>query len=119
MAYFLSLLPLVALIPRLYYFPVTFCMSERENDFFGILASINVSRVQFLAGAGNFFLHHSIQNGSGTTQPPIQWVQGALSLGIERPGREANHSPTSSAEVKECVELYLHSRIRLHGVVLS
>jgi len=25
----------------------------------------------------------------------------------------------SSAEVKECVELYLHSPVRLHGVVLS
>jgi len=24
-------------------------------------------------------------------------------------GREADHSPPSSAEVKECVELYLHS----------
>jgi len=23
-------------------------------------------------------------------------------------GREANHSPQSSAEVKECMELYLH-----------
>jgi len=27
------------------------------------------------------------------------------------------HLP-SSAEVKECVELYLHSPMRLHGVVL-
>jgi hypothetical protein len=27
------------------------------------------------------------------TQPPIQWVQGALSLGVKRPGREADHSP--------------------------
>jgi len=34
------------------------------------------------------------------------------------PGREADHSPTSSAEVKECVELYLHSPTRFHGVVL-
>jgi hypothetical protein len=33
--------------------------------------------------------------------------------------READHSPPSSAEVKEWVELYLHSPIRLHGVVLS
>jgi hypothetical protein len=33
-------------------------------------------------------------------------------------GREADHSPPSSAEVKEWVELYLHSPIRLHGVVL-
>jgi hypothetical protein len=34
------------------------------------------------------------------TQPPIQWVPGTLSLGIKRPGREADHSPPSSAEVK-------------------
>jgi hypothetical protein len=45
----------------------------------------------------------------GPTQPPIQWVPGALSLGVKRLGREADHSPPSSAEVKECVELYLHS----------
>jgi hypothetical protein len=28
----------------------------------------------------------------GSTQLPIQWVQGALSLGVKRPGREADHS---------------------------
>jgi hypothetical protein len=27
---------------------------------------------------------------------------------VKRPGHEADHSPPSSAEVKECVELYLH-----------
>jgi hypothetical protein len=43
------------------------------------------------------------------TQPPIQWVQGAPSLGVKLQGREADHSPPSSAEVEECVELYLHS----------
>jgi hypothetical protein len=53
------------------------------------------------------------------TQPPIQWVAGAFSLGIKRPDHEADHSPPSSAEVKECVELYHHSPIRLHGVVFS
>jgi hypothetical protein len=53
------------------------------------------------------------------TQPPIQWVPGALSLGVKRPGREAGHALPSSADVKECVELYLHSPIRLHGVVHS
>jgi hypothetical protein len=45
----------------------------------------------------------------GPTQPSIQWVLGALSLGVKRPGREADRSPPSSAEVKECAELYLHS----------
>jgi hypothetical protein len=45
----------------------------------------------------------------GPTQPPIQWVLGSLLLGVKRPGREADHSLPSSAEVKECVKLYLHS----------
>jgi hypothetical protein len=36
----------------------------------------------------------------GPTQPPIQWVPGALSAGVKRPGREAYHSPLSSAEAK-------------------
>jgi hypothetical protein len=31
-------------------------------------------------------------------------------LGVKRPEREADHSPPYSAEIKECVELYLHSR---------
>jgi hypothetical protein len=52
-------------------------------------------------------------------QPPIHWVPGALSLGVKRPVREAEHSPPSIAEAKECMELYLHSLIRLQGVVLS
>jgi hypothetical protein len=41
----------------------------------------------------------------GPTQPRIQWVPGALSLGVKLPGREADHSPPYSAYVKECVEL--------------
>jgi hypothetical protein len=45
----------------------------------------------------------------GSTQPPIQCLQGSLSLGVKWPGREADHSPPSSVEVKECVELYLYS----------
>jgi len=45
----------------------------------------------------------------GPTQPPIQWVPGAPPLGVKRPGREADHSLPSRAEVKEWVELYLHS----------
>jgi hypothetical protein len=37
----------------------------------------------------------------GPTQPPFQRVPGALSLGVKRPGREADHSPPSNAEVEE------------------
>jgi hypothetical protein len=35
----------------------------------------------------------------GPIQSPIQWVTEALSLGVKRLGREADHSPPSSAEV--------------------
>jgi hypothetical protein len=31
----------------------------------------------------------------GLTQPPIEWVPGALSPGVKRQGREADHSPPS------------------------
>jgi hypothetical protein len=37
----------------------------------------------------------------GSTQPPIQCVPGALSPGVKRPGREADHSPPASAKVKD------------------
>jgi hypothetical protein len=48
------------------------------------------------------------------TQPPTQWVPGTLFPRVKRPGREADHSPPSSAEVKK-----IHSSIRLHGVALN
>jgi len=35
------------------------------------------------------------------TQPPIQWVPGALSLRVKQSGHEADHSSPSSAEVNK------------------
>jgi hypothetical protein len=61
-------------------------------------------------GLGIFLFTTASRTALGPTQPPIQWVPAALSLGVKRPGREADHSPPSSIEVKECVELYLHSQ---------
>jgi hypothetical protein len=37
----------------------------------------------------------------GSTQPPTQWVPGALSPGVKRPEHEAEHSPPTSAKVKK------------------
>jgi hypothetical protein len=53
------------------------------------------------------------------TQPPIQWVPGAPSLGVKRPGYEAVHSPPSNAEVKNAWSYTSTPQLRLHGVVLS
>jgi hypothetical protein len=48
-----------------------------------------------------FFSARLSRQALGFTQPPIQWVPGALSTGVKRPGREADHSPPASAEVKK------------------
>jgi hypothetical protein len=59
------------------------------------------SRVRFPEGAGNFYLHHRVQNGSGAH--PASYSRGTRGSfpGVKRLGREADHSPPSSAEVKE------------------
>jgi hypothetical protein len=67
----------------------------------GALAGWSEFRVP--AEAGNPSLHHRVQTGSTASPPsqlPIQWVIGALSLGVKRPGLEADHSSPSSVEVK-------------------
>jgi hypothetical protein len=46
------------------------------------------------------FLFTASRMALGPTQPPIQWVPGALSLGVKWLGCEADHSPPSSTEVK-------------------
>jgi hypothetical protein len=55
----------------------------------------------------------------GPTQPLIQWVPGALSLGVKWPGHEADHSPSPSAKVKNEWSYTSTPPICLHGVVLS
>jgi hypothetical protein len=54
-----------------------------------------------------------------STQTPTQWVPGTLSLGVKQPGREADHSPPSSAEVKNAWSYTSTPSIRLHGMALS
>jgi len=66
-------------------------------------------------GAGNSSLHHCLQNSSGALPSFLSnGYQGLFPWGYV-----ADHSPPSSAKVKECVELYLHSPIRICATVLS
>jgi hypothetical protein len=55
----------------------------------------------------------------GPTQTPIQWVPGALSLGLKWPGHEADLSPPSSVEVKNAWSCTSTPPVHLHGMVLS
>jgi hypothetical protein len=49
----------------------------------------------------NFLFSTSSRPALGSAQPRIQWVPGALSPGLKRPVREADHSPPDSAKVKK------------------
>jgi hypothetical protein len=64
-------------------------------------------RFRFPVGAGNFSLHHRVQNGSGAHPASYSMGTGALSLGIKRPGREAD--PSVQCRGQEWAEPYLHS----------
>jgi hypothetical protein len=70
-------------------------------------------------GLGIFLLTTVSRMALGPNQPPIQGVPGALSLGVKRPVREADHSPPSSAEVKNAWSYTSTPSVRLHVVVLS
>jgi len=86
--------------------------------------------VRFLSGAGNFFLRHRIQRGFGAHPDSYRTGTGGPYPGVKRPGREADHSPPSSAEVKNAwsytstpphvfMTWCLVKCTILHGVVLS
>jgi len=57
--------------------------------------------VRFLVGAGNFSHHHRVQTGSGAHTSSYHMSTAGPSLAVKRPGREVDHSPPSSAEVKK------------------
>jgi hypothetical protein len=77
------------------------------------------SGVRIPVQAGSFLLTTTFRPSLGPTQPPIQWIQGVLPLGVKWPGREADHSPPSSAEVKNAWSYIFTPPVRLHGVMLS
>jgi hypothetical protein len=52
-------------------------------------------------GGKNFHFSMSFIPALGPIQLPSPYVPGALSLGVTRLGREADHSPPASAEVKK------------------
>jgi hypothetical protein len=60
----------------------------------------HVFRVRASIGVTFFASPRRLDRFLRPTQPPIQRVPGALSPGVNRPGREADHSPPIIAEVR-------------------
>jgi hypothetical protein len=95
---------------------------KSRDSSVGIATRLRAGRSGFqgsIRGLGIFLLTTASRMALGPTQPPIQWVPGALSLGVKRPGREADHLPPSSAEVKNAWSYTSIPPMCLHGVVLS
>jgi hypothetical protein len=77
---------------------------------------------RFPAESGNSSLRHHVQTGSGVHPASHSMcTRGSFRVRVWLPGREAEHSPASSAEVKEWAELYLYSpkyarcSVKAHG----
>jgi hypothetical protein len=74
--------------------------SSRDSSV-GIRTGYGLDSWGSIPGRGKFSLFSIVSRlALGPTQPPIQWVLGTLSPGVKRPGRQADHSPPSSAKVK-------------------
>jgi hypothetical protein len=95
------------------------CIRVQFSDFCQFVQNKNCTRSQassdsitmdyslrsrdLLLGRGKKFVYSPVSRlALGPTQPHIQRVAGASFPGIKWPGREADHSPPSSAEVKNC-----------------
>jgi hypothetical protein len=64
----------------------------------------------------DFSLLHSVQTACGPTQPPIQWVPGAISG--DKVAGEWLTTHLRLLPRSRIVELYLRSIICLHGIVV-
>jgi hypothetical protein len=81
---------------------------------YGLLVRQNI--IRWLAGAKDFSPVPSGRTDSGAHPTPIQRVLEVLSTGAQRQGREVNHSPPPSAEVKNEWSCTSTLHIYLHGV---
>jgi len=55
----------------------------------------------------------------GPTQPHVKWISGALSQGVKWPGCEPDHSPPSSAEIKNVWGYTFIPPARHYGMVFN
>jgi len=68
---------------------------------------------------GTFLLATASRPTLGPNQPPFQWVPGVLTPEVKWTVREVDHSPPSSADVKNEWSYTSTSPIRPHGLVLN
>jgi hypothetical protein len=81
------------------------------------IAKDRTAGVRFLGRAKNISLH-KVNTSSGAYPVSCPMDEVALFPELKQPGRQADHSLPSNAEIKN-VKLRIDSPIRLHSVVLN
>jgi hypothetical protein len=78
---------------------------ESWDSLVGIAAAYGLNDggagVQVPVRVKNVLFSSSFRPALGPSQPSKQWVPGTLSPGVKWQGREADHSPPTSAKVKK------------------
>jgi hypothetical protein len=83
-------------------FPVLYTISKSRDSTVDIATGYGLSgRNSGLGGGKDFHFSKSSRPVLGPTQSLIQWVPGALSPGVKRPRREADHSPLTIVKLKK------------------
>jgi hypothetical protein len=81
-------------------FPCTYFCSKSRNRSVGIATGYGPDGLGSIPGSAIFFLLHSFQTGPEVHPVSCLVGSGDLSPGVKRMGREADHSPPPSVEVK-------------------
>jgi hypothetical protein len=99
---------------------IQFCYYFRSRDIsVAIATGYKLDGPGLIPGKDNIFIFSMASRPVlMLTQPPIQWLAGAISPELKRPEHEAGHSSSSSAEVKNGGASTL-LRLILHGIVLN
>jgi hypothetical protein len=95
---------------------VYYCVASRDSSA-SAATGYEPSGRNSIPESGKTFRSSTVSRPTlGATQHHIQWVPARPFLSVKRQGREADHSPPSSAEVKN-LGLYSHSPIYFLGVL--
>jgi len=78
---------------------------------------LKVIEIRSVKGKERIFLCTAFRPSLGLTQPPIHWMPGALSPGVELSGRVSDNSPPTSGEVNAWSNTSTPP-IRVHAMVL-
>jgi hypothetical protein len=105
---------------------ILFCkqLVPSRNSSVGIAIRLRARlpiRFRFGIGVRNFSLSITSRRALGPTHPRIQLVPQLVSPGVERQRRDADHSPPSSAEVKNggLILSYPHYRYAFLDIMLN